>query len=109
MRTPIEAVQVFDKTSRSIRTFHLSYLADTNRPFEWWVTADGIRHVLISPDTYYDDILRKRRNEGNMIHPTVKTERIFYLGTVSRQVDLPPESYSTLFVCSIKTEFIEIL
>ena len=109
MRAPIEVVQVFEKASRTVRTFHLSSYADANRPFEWWTTADGVRHVLISPDAYYDEALRRRREDGNMIHPTTKTERIYYLGTVSRQIDLAPNSYSVLACCPVKTEFIEIV
>ena len=109
MRISIEVVQVFEKPSRTIRTFHLSPYADANRPFEWWATADGLRHVLISADAYYDEALQRRRNEGNMIHPTTKTERIFYLGTVSRQIDLAPKSFSVLACCPVNTEFIEIL
>jgi hypothetical protein len=109
MRAPIEVIQVFEKTSKKIQTYHISPYADANCPLEWWVTADGTRHVLIDAEAYYDETLRKRRNDGNMIHPTIATERIFYLGAVSRQVNLPPESYSVLACCPVRTEFIEIV
>jgi len=109
MRAPIEVMQVFEKASKSVRTFHTSPYADANCPLGWWVTADGTRHVLIGAEAYSDETLRSRRNEGNMIHPTIKTERIFYLGTVSCQIDLAQEASSVLSCCPVKTEFIEII
>jgi hypothetical protein len=92
----IEIVEVFDKASGSLRIFHLSPLADANSPFEWWISEDGLHHALFHQEAYYDDVLRQRRESGNMICSKDQTKRLVLIGNIFRQIDLDPNTFIEL-------------
>jgi len=100
----IDLVEVFVRTSASVKVFHLCDLADANCPLEWWISKDGKHHALYNQEAYYDDTLRKRRESGNMICPQDKKQRLALVGHIARQIDLEPESFVELFRCRFRLE-----
>lgn len=87
---------MFDHTTGALKIFHLCELADTNSPLEWWISKDGKHHALFDQEDFYDLTLKQRRDAGNMICPQDKTQRIFHIGHVYRQIDLIPSTYLEL-------------
>lgn len=104
----IDLVEVFDLASRTLRTFHLSEIADANSPFEWWISGDGRHHALFHKDAYYDEVLQRRRTRGNMICPQDKTQRLVLAGQICRQIDLPPKSCVELCRARLKLTSVSV-
>jgi hypothetical protein len=92
----IELVEVFDLPAGALKIFHLCDLADTNCPLQWWISRDGKHHALFDQEAYYDSTLRQRHETGNMICPQDKTQPIYQIGLIHRQIDLAPSSYLEL-------------
>jgi|GEM_PF-5048049 len=93
----LHLLEVFVKASAAVRTFYLCDLADADCPLEWWISMDGRHHALFHQEAYYDEVLRRRRESGNMICPQNKSQRLAMVGHIARQLDLEPEAFVVLF------------
>lgn len=78
----IDAVLLLNSTSGEIRVAFVSPSCGGNQASELWWETGTLHYVLYHQDEFYDDLLRDRRNSGNMISPRDPLNRMHYVGNV---------------------------
>ncbi|WP_334079058.1 hypothetical protein [Microbulbifer sp. M83] len=91
--TQVSIIASFSRESRDHELYLRSDLCGASESSELWVGSKTEKYMLVSPDSYYNDALRERRNNGNMVANWDKNERVILVGQVwSPSVPLPPSS-----------------
>lgn len=91
--TKVSIIASFSRESRKPELHLRSDLCGASESSELWVGSKTDKYMLVSPDSYYNDALRARRNNGNMVASWDKNERIILVGQVwSPSVQFPPSS-----------------
>ena len=89
----VKIVASFSRESGEPELHLRSDLCGASESSELWLGAKTEKYMLVSPDSYYNDALRERRNNGNMVASWDKKERVILVGQVwSPTVPLPPAS-----------------
>ena len=78
----IEVVVSVDPSSGRPAITFLSPLCGGDTASELWVEAGGGHFILYQLDEYYDDGLRQRREQGNMLSPVSAGRRLLLVGSV---------------------------
>ena len=92
----IDLVGVYDRTSDTVRVLHIWPDAGDQK-VEWWMSEDGQHHAIYRQDAYYNDRLRERRNQGNMICPQDTSQRLVFIGDLVGQIEMSPDAYFEVF------------
>jgi hypothetical protein len=89
----VDIVEIYDRATHTARVIHIWNGIGGDHLVEWWMSADGQHHAVYWPDAFYNDQLRQRHETRNMICPQDKSQRLVFIGMLSGDVGLAPESY----------------
>jgi len=102
-------VHVFlEKASSEIRVVFLSNCAGSDQAAELWCGKKTGRGFIFHQDAYYDEILRNRRNNGNMISPISPLERLIYIGAVWGSLPINEDKYFLLSKTEIQIPIVYV-
>ena len=91
--TQVSIIASFSRESGELELHLRSHLCGASESSELWVGSKTEKYMLVSPDSYYNDALRERRNSGNMVATWDKKEHVILVGQVwSPSVPVPPSS-----------------
>jgi len=92
-------VMVYVLMERSTGKTHVHYTSNCtggNNAVELWCGKETGRGFIYHQDAYYDEKLRKRRNDGNMISPVAPLERLVLVGKVWGMKSIDKDTYCIL-------------
>ncbi len=84
------------KETAETRVVFISNCAGGNQAAELWCGKDTERCFIIHQDAYYDEKLRSRRRDGNMISTTAPRERLVFIGEIWGALPLQEKNYFLL-------------
>jgi len=81
------------KETAEIRIIYFSECAGGNQATELWCGKDTGRCFIFHQDAFYDEKLRIRRRDNNMISTTAPKERLVHIGGVWGALPLQEKDY----------------
>ncbi len=89
----IEIVVMIEKSTGKNKVVYLSSIAPPEQSMDLFVSETHRQIALYHQDAYNDDILKARRNQNNMLYPGSATEKMIFVGQLSRTSKLDPAAY----------------
>jgi hypothetical protein len=82
VETKVMVYVLIERSTGKTRVLYTSNCTGGNHTVELWCGKETGRGFIYHQDAYYDEKLRKRRNDGNMISPVSPLERLIYVGEI---------------------------
>ena len=89
----IEIVVVIEKATGRNRVVYLSNIAPAEQAMDLFVSETSRLIALYHQDAYNDDVLKARRTQNNMLYPGSTTEKMIFVGQVSRTLKYDLDSH----------------
>lgn len=103
-------VHVFlEKATGKISVMFISNCAGGDQAAELWCGEKTGRGFIFHQDAYYDEKLRNRRNDGNMISPISQSERLIYLGQVWGALPINVDQYFLVSKSEIEIPIVPLI
>jgi hypothetical protein len=82
IETKVMVNVLMERSTGKSRILYTSNCTGGNHTAELWCGKETGRGFIYHQDAYYDEKLRKRRQDGNMISTILPLERLIYIGEI---------------------------
>lgn len=94
--TKVTVQVLIEKETGIPRILFSSNCTGGDQTAELWCGKDTGRGFIYHQDAYYDEKLKKRQQDGNMISPISPPERLIYVGEVWGVMSVDQDKYRIL-------------